>query len=514
MTAILVVGLALRLWDLGRYAFWLDEAMEYWVASVGLKDLLPTVITALQDPPLYSAFLHFWMLLGQNESTLRLPSVVFSMLAMLAIIRIAYRVDGWMAALIAGGSAAIAPINLRYAQEVGQYALITALICWNIVALQEIAINGRRRYYLLWLVTALLGIYTYYGSIIIVTVSLACYLAEKILTHDWRNWQSDLLISCAYLAAFLPLVIYFLPQQLFRGNTRLAFNLTLAPLLTELLSGLRATQEVLAFYWAGWPWSPLPAWLPAALVAVTLGFALGFCVTRVQRRLLAWLFINWATYFLLGKLNLFPYTYRYSIILIPLLFPAIAMGLAATLRRKYLMVASLAIIGALFTIAIISLPNYAWRAFFFPDNRWDWPEGRPAYRTLISEWENQRQERDLTLVYYRITPTFAYYWGKLGGPVANLSPSWFVTCWNRSRPGGECIQDHVILQNSLRDMDGERKKQAILASIPPRTKTLWLLMMYIHDQDEAIYLDALGNDFQIVSEKRINQDILIKFVRK
>lgn len=63
-------------------------------------------------------------------------------------------------------------------------------------------------------------------------------------------------------------------------------------------------------------------------------------------------------------------------------------------------------------------------------------------------------------------------------------------------------------------MDGERKKQAILASIPPRTKTLWLLMMYIHDQDEAIYLDALGNDFQIVSEKRINQDILIKFVRK
>lgn len=132
---IILCGFALRAVSLGERSLWFDESMEYWVARSPLSDILSTVKAALQDPPLYSILLHFWMKMGQTEFSIRFLSLIFSVAGMLGVIVLSRLAFGKKASLVAGVLMAVSVPDICFAQEAGQYALMSCVLSWNLVFL-------------------------------------------------------------------------------------------------------------------------------------------------------------------------------------------------------------------------------------------------------------------------------------------------------------------------------------------------------------------------------------------
>src|SRR5688500_4218083 len=74
--AVLAVALGTRLYQLGEESLWIDEAISWGRASLGLEDLLADSVQR-KHLPTYFVLLKAWMLVGDSEAMLRLPSVLF-----------------------------------------------------------------------------------------------------------------------------------------------------------------------------------------------------------------------------------------------------------------------------------------------------------------------------------------------------------------------------------------------------------------------------------------------------
>ena len=91
MGLILALGLFLRLYQIGSSCFGYDEAQTLLVARLPLSQI---ALTAYR-PPLYHYILHFWSaLVPSTEFWLRIPSLVFGLLALIGVAAVARQLYG------------------------------------------------------------------------------------------------------------------------------------------------------------------------------------------------------------------------------------------------------------------------------------------------------------------------------------------------------------------------------------------------------------------------------------
>ncbi len=140
LAGTLALALALRLHELGRRSLWLDEAISLWLARLPWADLLPTLATHDESPPLYFALLHLWRAWGENEAALRLLSVLASVCAVALGAALGTALGGRGAGLLAALCLALSPVQVHHGQEARMYALVSALtlgVTWGAVRLLE-----------------------------------------------------------------------------------------------------------------------------------------------------------------------------------------------------------------------------------------------------------------------------------------------------------------------------------------------------------------------------------------
>lgn len=135
---ILTAGLVLRLWDLTSCPAWYDESFTRLLAGLPLDRLILATAGDVH-PPFY--YLMVWAaahLAGNSLLVLRLVSVVFSMLGLLAF----HRLTGLLhldtpARLVALGLLTFHPVSVFYAQEARMYTLLLFLVIMQAVRLVE-----------------------------------------------------------------------------------------------------------------------------------------------------------------------------------------------------------------------------------------------------------------------------------------------------------------------------------------------------------------------------------------
>lgn len=161
---ILVILLAIRLVSLNQ-SLWLDEAIS---ANVARNYSYGEIITKFSPsdfhPPLYYLMLKSWTsIFGNSEVSLRLPSVIFSLITVYVV----YLLAGPAAAGLAGFN----PLLIYYSQEARMYSMVTML---TTLALYFFI---KKKYF--WFnVMAFLCLITFYGSVFLL-VALATYLLIK-----------------------------------------------------------------------------------------------------------------------------------------------------------------------------------------------------------------------------------------------------------------------------------------------------------------------------------------------
>lgn len=143
---IIVIGAALRLFEIGAKTVWLDEAFSIWLARQSLWSLWSWLVQIDQHPPLYYSLLHGWVaLFGDLQGPVRLFSALCGILALPFFYGATLRLFDRSAALIATLLLAISPFHVWFAQETRMYALLTLLVAVAFYCLAAILTNAERR---------------------------------------------------------------------------------------------------------------------------------------------------------------------------------------------------------------------------------------------------------------------------------------------------------------------------------------------------------------------------------
>jgi 4-amino-4-deoxy-L-arabinose transferase-like glycosyltransferase len=493
---VVLASFGLRTWDLAGRPLWFDEAMEYWVATAPLSRLPEAVRHGIQDPPLYSLLLHLWMSIGSGEFVLRFLSVLFSTASVAGVIRIARRLSGPEAGLAAGALMAALPTEIRYAQEAGQYATMGCLITCSLVAIQDLEGHSRWQTLLLSALLPLGAAYTYYGAVLPVAATLSLSVLTGIRSRDWRTLRPKLGVAGVYALGITPLVVLFLPTQLPRGPTSQALQTSLLSPLAELRRLITSSRDLVAFLFTGAPWSVVPPGASAG--AVALGLLLGvvgsLSASQRSRRWLLLTVTTWGIYYVAGALELYPYRFRYSMILAPLLIPLMAQGVALAAGSRWVHYGAVGLHLAIVLISLACLPNHAYRTRTGWTIDWDWPEeeGLPQ---AIDYWRVHGGATAPTYVYYGAAPAFRYHLDPERS-LPDLPADWYRRCWKGDAPS-LCTAGNLRYGQWLRNLDAEGKVASVQDAFEQHPATLWLLFSHIYPDEDRQILDGLSESYRI-----------------
>jgi uncharacterized membrane protein len=136
----ILFGIGLRVFRFWGPSLWLDELSTAWVATAhGWEALWQRCLLAHQ-PPIYFLVVKAFLLLGHNELFLRLPTIIFGLASLAALVVTMRRVLGTRAALYGGALYALNSRGIYHGQEARMYALawfVTLVSIYFFVSLFE-----------------------------------------------------------------------------------------------------------------------------------------------------------------------------------------------------------------------------------------------------------------------------------------------------------------------------------------------------------------------------------------
>jgi hypothetical protein len=310
-------------------------------AGHGLKEVTG-VLARNVHLPFYFFFMHYWMAaFGTAEGTLRLPSVLWSVLAVFGLFLLGQALFtpwvGLVAALIMG----LMPEQIYYAQQARMYALLILLAVAStyILALAHKHEATPKLYLLLYALLSIAGLYTHYEYVFFLAAqTLFIWYAAPLGRAHKRAW---LLTQLAIALAFGPWLVVGLSQRQASAEviawvhgelTGAALGAMVADKLTKVI----AVPE-LSFGWVS--------------VGLAYGLlALGAWSVRARRPLLlllcSWLILPLAGMLLLDKMlaaHAISIT-RYWMLITPALYLLMAAGVMQLRRPAWQFAASLALI--------------------------------------------------------------------------------------------------------------------------------------------------------------------------
>ncbi len=474
---VLCVAFALRMWDIEGRSLWFDEAMEVSVARSNLAELPANVRDGLQDPPLYSLGLHMWLQFGAGDLHVRFPSVLFSLVGIASVMAIARHHFGSGGALIAGALMAVMPSQIRYAQEAGQYALMGAGIALNLLILSRMRGNASWRVATLWWATAVFCVYSYYGSIFSVLLPFGFELGKAVVTKNANNQRKGVVALGAFGLAIAPLIMFFLPQQLFRGPTANAFQLQVVSAWDEIARFFTESARLVAFQFTGWPWSETPEWIAPGVVFGAI------LLQRKRAPLLGWLALVWVANYAAGRIGLFPFGFRYGLILTPLLVALLGQTLPPFRERRIKRMLTTLAFGVLFALSLSAYPGREFRDRTFGNLGWAWPETEDM-RPTMAFWNANRASGQATYVYYGAAPAFSYYGQSLAPEPAGLPPMGFARCWQADAPS-YCNANGVRYGLWIRNLSTEAKIASIRSTLGGEPDEVWIVFGHVNAREDT-----------------------------
>jgi mannosyltransferase len=204
---ILILGTALRFYDLGSESFWLDEV----ATTIEAQQSIPTLLTTgkLDQPPAYYLPIHFWIqLFGTSEVSLRSFSALAGVGSIILIYIIGKKLFGKKIGLLATFFLAISDFQIWYAQEARNYSLFEFAALLSFLFFIMFFEGNRKIHFFLYVVASIFMVYANaFGICIIAAQGLFLILQigkRRKLVLTWISGQ--VLIFFAIIPYFYPLV--------------------------------------------------------------------------------------------------------------------------------------------------------------------------------------------------------------------------------------------------------------------------------------------------------------------
>src|SRR5215468_2314717 len=327
---LLITSAGFRLYRLNTYSLWLDETIQYHVATLPLKQLLcrlpydwlvlPVLITKLQILANFDG----------DAWQLRLPYVVFGTATVFTIFLVAREMFSTRVAWLTAFLAAIWPRLIEYSQEIRPYALFVLLASTSGFALLRALRTNQTRYWILFAGTATFELYVLHLALLnvlsfflfaLVSICFGSTQTPSQGVPAFGLTPSQLSLVSKVTTAFLAIGIGFLSVLPFY----------LIPLSEETHRGLlRLNARVIKTVFASYLGLGTGRAFIIPLTFALVGFAIAWrACKRTAIFALFWVFVPFlfATKHFGGERVLA--SPRYLLFLIPVLLPFVAAGAIA-----------------------------------------------------------------------------------------------------------------------------------------------------------------------------------------
>ncbi|MBS3139031.1 glycosyltransferase family 39 protein [Candidatus Woesearchaeota archaeon] len=216
LLVIVLLGTALRFYDIGAESLWTDEMLSVDHArqpSVG--EVIEHVRAKEAAPPLHYVFLHYWvMAFGDSDVSVRVPSVIFSIASIILLYVIVKLFFSERTALIAAFLFTISMQQVLYAQEARLYSMFMFIALLATYGFIRAFVMSSPSHHVMYFIALTMVLYTNYLTIVLVVFyGLVLFWKNK----EKKKWS--LYTSLALLLS-VPLVPFAF-QQFVRANSGL-----------------------------------------------------------------------------------------------------------------------------------------------------------------------------------------------------------------------------------------------------------------------------------------------------
>jgi len=194
LLAILVIGLFLRICDLGTESIWFDEGFSISVANLNLFSIIGGV-SGDPHPPLYYVILHYWIILfGDNEFSTRFLSVIFGFFAIFMIYKVGTLIFNKNIGMLSSLLLALSVFHIHYSQEVRMYGLIALLTLLSFYFFIKLLDRTSFTFTVSigYIISSILLMYTHvFGLFIIIAQNIylfTLFLSKEEYKLNFRRW--------------------------------------------------------------------------------------------------------------------------------------------------------------------------------------------------------------------------------------------------------------------------------------------------------------------------------------
>ncbi|MGD9015402.1 MAG: glycosyltransferase family 39 protein [Candidatus Omnitrophota bacterium] len=286
LLSTLLLGAALRIYNLGKNSLWADEAGFIIFKSGNLLSSLRYILRGLLRGELdpchhgYRIFSTVWSSFSSNEFMLRLSSVIFGVISIFYIYKLGKILFSKEVGLISAFILSISPFHIYYSQEFRMYTLITLLTIATAYCLKKFLESGKKEFLFGYVITHAFNIWLHMITVLVL-------IAENIFFVCYYNRYRNLLRK--WLKAHLIILLFVMPEIIF-----LVLHLKNNP-IRGVLSSTISTVSVLGHispiiplyslknFSAGYNVG-LTIWLPIFILFVVL-FIFGIIKTKTRQEL-------------------------------------------------------------------------------------------------------------------------------------------------------------------------------------------------------------------------------------
>lgn len=186
MLPVILLAFALRLHHIGAKSLWYDELLELDIAQGTVSNILPQLMRHAAMPLDYF-LLHGWIMLGRQETWVRLPALFFGILAVPLIYKLGRhlfnRRVGYLAALLLTFSS----FAVAYGQEARPYALLLFSVTVAYLGLWRAYQTNQNRYWGLFMVGLVTAVLSHYFALFMLAPMGLFVAGRQFRSNQWRH---------------------------------------------------------------------------------------------------------------------------------------------------------------------------------------------------------------------------------------------------------------------------------------------------------------------------------------
>lgn len=475
VAVVLLLALALRLWQINARGLWFDEAYEFWASVVSFRNLFKVVSSSFQ-PPLYNILLHFWMKAGHSEFWLRLLSVLLDIFGILATLLLCLRAFNQKTTLFVGLTLALMPALIRYSQEAGEYALWLCCLQWLGYFMFRVIQEGQWKHWLLLGFTSLLAWYSHYGALVLIAAAYLVLFVLLILKKE-RSAYKKLFVSALLTAiGALAVVPTLLAQTKTMGSASKWIDVPIPRLMRDIAKGF---LDSLNFMFTGFPFTRINRWIPWTIFIVLILLGVWVWIRQGKKGLfyplyLLTTFVVYAALIVPGFYGHGSFGFRYGLVLLPpfiLFFGNILYALTFENSRPKKILALLLTL-ALLSLSVYSLPNRSLSEKI--RGKMDWPETNDL-RDVMAQWKDARADDSFTIITFGEIQSFGYNLSRMGmANVNDFAPGWVNACLG-NHGTEDCINDRYVYEHWSSGIPVKDRFDELSAAIPKGKQEVWVV---------------------------------------